>query len=278
MGIAETVPGVSGSTLALVMRIYSDFISFLYQVSDFLKELISLLIFRSNYEKLKIVFKKINFVFGFFLFLGMAVAILIFSNLITHLLENYREFVLAFFFGLVLASVSVPWERIKEKTSKEVLLFFVSFVLVFLLLSLTPHSIEGTPSPFYFFLSGSIAICAMVLPGISGSFVFLMLGVYEFIMNYLSNLTRLDVNTNELLSLLALFLGIIFGFSIFVRVLKHALAKHASIIFAILTGIILASLRVLWPYYEVVSLVDVIALSSVAVVGFGTVFFLKKLG
>ena len=250
MGIAEIVPGVSASTLALVMKIYFDFISFLYQISNFLKEALLFLIFKSNLEKLKSVFKEIDLKFGVFLFLGMLLAIVSFSNLMSYLLDNYREYVLAFFFGLVLASVSVPWREIKEKNFREVMLVIISFVIFFLLLSLKPYEMMQAPSPFYFFFGGSIAICAMVLPGISGSFVFLMLGLYEFIVNYISNFARFVFDTSEVLSILGVFLGIVFGFSIFVRILKNALQNHSSVIFAVLTGIILASLRVLWPYAE----------------------------
>ena len=278
MGIAEIVPGVSASTLALVMKIYFDFISFLYQISNFLKEALLFLIFKSNLEKLKSVFKEIDLKFGVFLFLGMLLAIVSFSNLMSYLLHNYREYVLAFFFGLVLASVSVPWKEIKEKGFKEVMLVIISFVIFFLLLSLRPYEMMQAPSPFYFFFGGAIAICAMVLPGVSGSFVFLMLGLYEFIVNYISNFSRFVFEPSEVLSILGVFLGIVFGFSIFVRILKNALQNHSSVIFAVLTGIILASLRVLWPYSEASILSEILSLSLVVLLGFGVVSFLKKLG
>lgn len=278
MGIAEVVPGVSGSTLALVMKIYFDFISFLYQVSNFFKEIILFLTFKSNLKKVKEVFKEIDFVFGIFLFLGMFLAILSFSNLMSYLLLDYREFVLAFFFGLVLASVSIPWGQIKQKGFREFSLVSISFLIFFFVLSLNPISMAEAPHPLYFFLGGSIAICAMVLPGISGSFVFLMLGLYEFIVNHISNLTRLEIASNEVLNLFSLFLGIVFGFSIFVRILRHGLKNHSAIIFAILTGIILASLKVLWPYTQELLFTEILLLSFVALVGFGVVSFLKKLG
>ena len=278
MGIAEVVPGVSGSTLALVMKIYYDFISFLYQISNFFKEIVLFLTFRSNLKKVKEIFKEINLTFGIFLFLGMFLAILSFSNLMSYLLLDYREFVLAFFFGLVLASVSIPWCQIEKKSFREFSLVIATFVIFFFVLSLNPLSITQVPHPLYFFLGGSVAICAMVLPGISGSFVFLMLGLYEFIVNHISNLTRLEINSSEVLNLFSLFLGIVFGFSIFVRILKYGLRNYSAIIFAILTGIILASLKVLWPFTLELVLVEILLLSFVALLGFGVVSFLKKLG
>jgi putative membrane protein len=278
MGISEVVPGVSGSTLALVMKVYFDFISLLYQISNFLKEIILFLIFKSNLKKVKKVFQKINFLFGFFLFFGMALAILTFSNVMNFLFLEYRAFVLAFFFGLVLASISVPWSQIKEKGLREVFWVVFTSIVFFLILSLNPLTMTEAPSPLYFFLGGSIAICAMVLPGISGSFIFLMLGLYEFIVNHISKLTKFEIASYEILNLIALFFGIVFGFSIFVRLLRHGLKNHSSIIYSILTGIIIASLRVLWPYYEVVLLGEILVLTFLAFVGFGVVFFLKKLG
>lgn len=277
MGISEIVPGVSGSTLALVMKIYFDFISLLYQVSNFFKEIFLFLIFKSTFKKILQVFKKIDFCFAIPLFVGMAMGILFFSNIMGYLLEEKREFVLAFFFGLVLASVSVPFSQLKEKTIKEISIIIFTFIIFFLILSIRPYSITEVPHPLYFFLGGSLAICAMVLPGVSGSFVFLMLGLYEFIVNHIRNLTKLEFINSEIVNLVFLFFGILFGFSIFVRILKYGLQNHAPLIFSILTGIILASLRILWPYYEVTLVSEVASLSLTALVGFGVVFFLRKL-
>lgn len=278
MGITEVVPGVSASTLALVMKIYFNFINFLYQVSNFFKEIILFLIFKSSFKKLKEVFKEIDLTFGLPLFLGMLMAILTFSNIMSFLFEEHRSFVLAFFFGLVLASVSVPWASIEKKTFREYALLVLTFLFVFLALSLDPLAIEQAPSPLYFFIGGAVAICAMVLPGISGSFVFLMLGLYEFIVNYIRNFTRLEFESSEVISIVAVFFGIVLGFSLFVRLLRHALENHSSTILAVLTGIILASLRVLWPYHGVDLVFDFVVLTLIAGVGFGVVFFLKKLG
>jgi putative membrane protein len=272
MGIAEIVPGVSGSTLALVMKIYFQFISLLFEVSNLFKEILLLFIFKSNFQKISKVFKKIDLTFAFFLFGGMVLAILLFSNIMSYLLEERKEFVLAFFFGLVFASVFVPWAEIKKKTIKEILIVLFTFVLFFFLLSLKPYVLTETPHPIYFFFSGAVAICAMVLPGVSGSFIFLMLGVYEFIVNYIRNLTRLEIINSEILNLIFVFFGIVFGFSIFVRILKHGLKNHSPIIFSILTGIILASLRVLW-----VDFTQTLLLPLTSAVGFGVVFFLRKL-
>jgi putative membrane protein len=276
MGISEVIPGVSGSTLALVMGIYKKFISFLYQISNVVKEIVKLLIFKSNFEKLKLVLKKVNIKFGIFLFLGMGLAIASLSNVLGYLLEEYREYVLAFFFGLVLASVMVPWGAIEKKTYKEILIVVVSLVIFLFVLSINPYTMTQVPHPLYFFFGGAVAICAMVLPGVSGSFVFLMLGIYEFIVQHIRNFTRLESTTSEIVNLVFLAFGILFGFTIFVRILRYGLKNHSSKIFAILTGIILASTKVLWPYNGTTDMRKILALSFVAMIGFLIVLILRK--
>jgi putative membrane protein len=274
MGIAEIVPGVSGSTLALIVGIYRDFISLLYQISNVVKEFVSLLLFKSDFQKFTKVFKKINFRFAIILFLGMLSAILLFSNVIDYLLIEHRNYVMAFFFGLVLASITIPWGEIKKKTGKEISIVIVTTILFFLILSIRPQVFAEAPHPLYFFLGGALGICAMVLPGVSGSFIFLMLGLYEYIVTFISNLTKLEVSYSEIIRLVSLALGIFFGFTIFVRVLKYGLKKHSSIIFAFLTGLMIASLRVLWPFDNSE---NIFYITAIFMVGFVLVIFLKKI-
>lgn len=275
MGIAEIIPGVSGSTIALIVGVYQDFISLLHQLSDFVKEILKLLFFRSSIEKCVKTFKEINFRFASLLFLGMLIAIALFSNIVTFLLENYEPYVMAFFFGLVIASITIPWNEIKEKTFKEFSITLITAVVIFLLLSLNPLEFEYAPSAWYFLLGGALGICAMVLPGVSGSFIFLMIGIYEYIIPFVSNVTRFNFDSSELTKLLALIVGMFFGFIFFVRLLKFGLVSHSGKIFAFLTGLMIASLRVLWPF-ELGSLNDVPYLALTALFAFVLVICLKR--
>ncbi len=277
MGAAEIIPGVSGSTLALVMGIYKRFIDFLYQISNFLKEIVLFLLFKSSFKNVVKRVKEMDITFGAILYFGRFLSLLALSNVMNFLLTERREYILAFFFGLVLSSIAVPWGEIKRKGFKEVLLICVTAVVFFFLFSLRPHEFTSLPHPLFFFIGGAIAICAMVLPGISGSLIFLMLGLYEFIVNHVSKLTQLKIEGIEILNLLLVSAGIIFGFSIFVRFLKKGLENYPSVIFTIITGIIIASLRVLWPYSGVTELNEYLILTFLASVGFGMVFFLRKL-
>ncbi len=248
MGIAEIIPGVSGSTIALIVGIYKDFISLLHQISDLVKEIFKLLFFKSSIKECVKTFKKINFRFAFLLFFGMLIAIALLSNVVSYLLGYHELYVMAFFFGLVLASITIPWGEIKEKTTKEFLIAGITAIIIFFALSLNPLEFEYAPSAWYFLLAGALGICAMVLPGVSGSFIFLMVGVYEYIIPFLSNMTRLNFDSSELIKLLGLIVGMFCGFVFFVRALKHALVNHSEKIFAFLTGLMIASLRVLWPF------------------------------
>lgn len=274
MGIAEIIPGVSGSTLALILGIYKSFINLLYQVSNVVKEFLSLLMFKSSFQKFWNVVKEIDFKFAILLFLGMVAAIATFSNIVSLLFEDYTEYVYGFFFGLILASITIPWNEIKEKTSREVMIVLITTIVFFFVLSLRPQVFSEVPSPIYFFFGGALGICAMVLPGVSGSFIFLLLGLYGFIVDFISKLTKLTISINEIYSLVALALGIFFGFTVFVRILKYGLKNHSSKIFAFLTGLMIASLRVLWPFEDFDNLLYI---AIVMVFGFLLVVFLRKL-
>lgn len=250
MGIAEIIPGVSGSTLALVMGIYDNFIEFLSEVSDFLKSIIKFVLRKEDFSTLKANFKKINLRFGIFLLVGMALSLALFSHVITVLLESYPQYVFSFFFGLVLASISIPWTEMKTKGAKQLVLLVVTFVIFFIILGLKPATVVN-PSPIFLFFAGAAAICAMVLPGISGSFIFLLLGVYDYIISLLRDFTKLSIDSTKLIALTAVALGIVVGFSVFVKFLKAGLKKYPSEIMAFLVGIMLASLRVLWPFMSI---------------------------
>lgn len=247
MGIAEVIPGVSGSTLALIMGIYDDFINFLHQISDLIKEVIRFIIRRSSLRDLKISFLNIDWKFGIFLLLGMAISLALFSHIISYLLETQTPYVYAFFFGLVIASIAIPFSAMKERSLFNFSIIFATFAIFFTILGMDPID-SPESNPIFLFIAGALAICAMVLPGVSGSFIFLLLGVYDYVIGLIKNLTKLTISTNELVNLFAVGLGIVFGFSLFVRLLKIGLQNRPSEIMAFLIGLMLASLRALWPF------------------------------
>lgn len=251
MGLAEILPGVSGSTFALIMGIYDDFINLLHSISDVVKEILKFVGRRSSIANVKDKIKEIDFVFGGFLVFGMLISIAVLSNVIEHLLESYPREVSAFFFGLVLASVSIPFKEMKERKSKQVLIAAVVFLSTFIVLGLKPANFTDTPPAYLFLLGGIVGVSGLILPGISGSFILLLLGLYEHVISIVKGITRLEIKSEEVVSLGLFLLGLAIGFIGFVRVLKVGLTRYPSELMAALIGLMLGSLRVLWPLFEV---------------------------
>lgn len=248
MGIVEVIPGVSASTLALIMGIYDKFIDFLHEISDFMKTFVSMFLGRKSFSDVKTSFKEMNFGFGAFLLTGMAVGIGAFSHVMSYLLENEPVYTFAFFFGLILASIRVPFLQMSKITPKVWVTFIATSILFFVFLGLNPATNATNPSLFKIFISGFFAICAMVLPGVSGSFVLLLFGMYDFVIELIKNFTKFNVGTHEILSLAVLGLGVVLGFALFVRVIKMALSKFPEYLMSFLAGLMVASLRVLYPF------------------------------
>jgi len=251
MGLAEIVPGVSGSTLALVMGIYDDFINLLHSVSEFIKTLLQRLIGRSGNSSLKKSFNDINFEFGFLLLLGMLVSIGVFSNIISNLLEEHPQYIYAVFFGLILASISIPYKEIKEKSSRIYFLIVISTIVSFFLLGLKPLEANENPSFILLFFGGVVGITGLILPGVSGSFILLMLGIYEYVVDQVKDLTKLEFDGNDVGRLAIFASGLLFGFMFFVRVVKYFYTRFPDYLLSILIGVMIGSLRVIYPFFEV---------------------------
>lgn len=248
MGIVETIPGVSGSTLALIMGIYDRFIGVLHDVSNVFKEITKFIIGKSSTKSIITKIKNIDLKFAFYLFTGMSLGIGVFSHVMTFLMDHHPNYTFAFFFGLVLASVRVPYSQIKDKDTKAFILIGVSFIVSFYLLGFKPQTVTTNPSYLLLFFGGALAICSMILPGISGSFVLLLLGLYDYVLLAVKDLTFLNGTPAQLVNLIILGAGVTLGFGFFVRLLKKGLDTNRSEIMAILIGLMIASLRTLWPF------------------------------
>ena len=279
MGAADVVPGVSGGTIAFVVGIYDELIDSIKSIGkDSLK-----LLFTGKFLSF---WKAINGNFLFFLLAGIAISIFSLAKLITLLLTDYPVLVWAFFFGLVLASTWFVGKDIKERNWKIILGFIIGAAVAYYVTVATPVS---TPTNLFFiFFCGMIAICAMILPGISGSFILLLLGKYFFIME--------AVNTLNLQVLLTFAAGAFIGITSFSRLLSYALKHFRNMTLAVLTGFMLGSLNKVWPWKKVVEtytdshgvvkpLVEVNIFPDcyifetilLALVGFFIVYFLEKL-
>ncbi|GAP05386.1 predicted membrane protein [Anaerolinea thermolimosa] len=233
MGAADVVPGVSGGTIALLSGIYDELLEAIHAVDGkFVKRLLS---FRWR-EALG------AFPWKFLLALaaGIGLAVFTLGRVLHALLDTHPERVWAFFFGLVAASAVVVVRRVRRLTLAGLAGMVLSAVGAYLLLGLAP---ARTPDePWFFFVSGSLAVCAMILPGISGALVLVLLGKYEPV---LRAVLHLDFSTLGLVAL-----GGMMGLLSFARLLRWLLWRFHDVTVACLAGFMLGSLRKIWPWKE----------------------------
>lgn len=231
MGSADLVPGVSGGTIAFITGIYDELISTIAGLGiDTLKDL-----FKGG---LKLVWTKYNLSFLAVLGLGLISAVIILSGSIHWLQIEYPTELRAFFFGLVLASAPILSREVKSNTVRKYLTILLGVLIAVTITSLPP-AVQSN-SPVFLTISGAIAICAMLLPGISGSFILLILGAYTPVITALSNFDILRIG--------AFAGGALIGLLTFSRVLSRILKNHHSTTIALLTGFLLGSLHVIWPW------------------------------
>lgn len=239
MGAADVVPGVSGGTIAFITGIYDELINSIKSINA-----ASLKMFFTG--KWGEFWKMINGKFLLFLLAGIGISVFSLAKIITWLLVVYPVLVWSFFFGLVLASTWFVGKDVKERNWKTGLGFLFGAALAFYITVATPAE---TPSHFLFiFLCGAIAICAMILPGISGSFILVLLGKYFFIMEAVKTLD---------LKVIAIFgIGACVGITSFSRLLSYALSHMRNITLAVLSGFMLGSLNKVWPWKETIEGVE----------------------
>ncbi len=236
MGSADVVPGVSGGTMAFILGIYAELIFSIRAVGrkEFWDALIHL--------RLREALWAINFPFLLALGTGIILAFLSLAKGLEWLLIHKPVYIWSFFFGLVLASVITVARRIKRWTIVLLAALVISAVGAYFLVGAVPAQTPNTP--LYIFLSGALASTAMILPGISGAFILVLLGKYQFALS--------AVNNRDLVSLLILAAGAGVGLVTFAQVLGWLFRKHHDLTVAILTGFMLGSLRKLWPWKVVV--------------------------
>jgi putative membrane protein len=236
MGAADIVPGVSGGTVAFLMGIYEELIQSIKTMSGH-----TLRLFMQG--KVKEAWKTIPFKFILPLGLGLVSAILMLSKVFAHLLQAYPQFLWAFFFGLVLASIWVVSKRLVTWDIHDYAAAFITAILAYFIVGAVP--IETPKTYLALFLSGAIAICAMILPGISGSFLLVIMGKYEQVLS--------AVNNREIVPIVVFMLGAVVGLSLFSRVLSWLFHRHHDIVVATLIGFMIGSLRKVWPWKEVIA-------------------------
>jgi len=232
MGSADSVPGVSGGTIAFVLGIYGDLLNAIKSINrQSLRLALGL--------KFKALFDYIPWQFIITLGLGIVTAVLSLARAVDWAMEHQQTYLFAFFMGLVIASGVAIIPRVKRWNLVNVVMLVLGISLAYIIVGLVPQD-NMVHDPLTLFLSGMVAITAMILPGISGSSVLLILGQYRFALN--------AVKTFDLVSLAALALGCLVGIMLFSRVLSWVLKRYESATIALLVGFVFGSLRAVWPW------------------------------
>ena len=235
MGIANVIPGVSGGTIALVGGVYADIFSSLKQID---KHFIRLLLRLQWFD----AFKHVNGGFLSMLFFGVAVGIIALANILSGLLCAYPMQVNALFFGLILASVYTVVKRVDERSVLTFLLFVVGIAVAMGIGFLPP--MKGGNGFVYMALCGLVAACSMVLPGLSGSYILLLMGSYATVVNAVSDM--------EFSILMPLALGAGLGLLALTRLIALLIERAKSETLALMAGFVFGSLYVIWPWKETV--------------------------
>lgn len=235
MGAADVVPGVSGGTIAFISGIYDELLRSIASVPEALMQLVR--------GRIKAAWQTANATFLLVLLAGILTSILSLARLITYLLAHHPVPVWSFFFGLILVSVYLVGRDIGRWSWSRCLSFLLGLAFAYWITVAAP--IQWGSDPLTLFFAGAIAICAMILPGISGSFILLLLGLYATVLGAVKSLD---------LAVLAVFAaGCLVGLLSFARLLSWMLLHWRDLTLAFLTGLMLGSLNKVWPWKETIS-------------------------
>lgn len=236
MGAADVVPGVSGGTIAFISGVYEELIATLNSINlNSLKTL--------KLQGVSATWKKINGNFLLALFVGILLSILTLSKLVAWLLLEEPVLLWAFFFGLVLASIIFVLKKINQWNSAVFLGLILGGVFAYQLTQL--NALGNSDSNWYLFLSGAIAICAMILPGISGAFILVILGSYANVLQAL--------NDKDIAKITIFMTGALIGILSFSRLLKWLFKRFKNMTLAVLTGFMIGALSKIWPWKKTLS-------------------------
>ncbi|WP_411031515.1 DUF368 domain-containing protein [Spongiimicrobium sp. 3-5] len=234
MGAADVVPGVSGGTIAFISGIYEELITSINNINlSLLKTL--------RRDGFKVFWSQLNGNFLLALFLGIFISLFSLATLVSWLLENEPILLWSFFFGLVLASILLVGNAIEKWNLASLVAFTLGALIAYYITILPPT--ENTASLPFLFLSGALAVCAMILPGISGAFILVLLGSYKTILD--------AVHQRDLQVVATVAIGAIFGLLSFAKLLKWMFNHYKNLTLAMLTGFILGSLNKIWPWKKV---------------------------
>jgi putative membrane protein len=235
MGTADLVPGVSGGTIALVLGIYERLVTSIREGSSALGSLL-----KGDLKAFRRHFFTVEWAFLLPLLGGILMAVIALSSFLEHQLEERPTALAALFLGLVLGSVVIAWRLVRRREQVHYLIAAVVGIALFVALGLGEAGAASDPGALVFFAAGALAICAMILPGISGSLILVLIGMYSAVLA--------AVNDREFATIAIFAAGAIVGLALFSQILHWALSRFHDLVLAGLVGLMAGSLRILWPW------------------------------
>ena len=265
MGAADSIPGVSGGTIALITGIYTQLIEAINNIQfKFLKPLLK----RDYSGFLSQLSEEIEFEFFIPLILGIGVGFLTLAKIITYCLDIHTALTYSLFLGLIIASAAVLFKKLNKINVKEFLFVLLGFILTYIFVSLNP--ISTNHSLLIIFFSGLIAICAMILPGISGSFILVLLGQYKYMLTALHEF--------HLSEIIIFIIGALIGILSFSKIINFFLKNYEEITMSFLIGVMIGSLKV--PSMEIIksinlNLTNISSYIIISIIGFALILILE---
>ncbi len=238
MGIAEVIPGVSGGTIAFITGIYKTLIDSIKAVDKEFLTAVTKFRFREAWAL-------INGPFLLWLIIGMATGVIVGVFGVSYVLEAYPEILWSLFFGLILASVPYMLSKLERRSLSSIVLLIVGALIAYGITTIPPS--EGSTSLVYLFFGGVIAISALVLPGISGSFILLLMGLYTTVIPTIKSFLE-SQQLDDFIMLAVFGMGCITGLLVFSRIVSAAFEKYHDATLALLSGFMLGSLNKIWPW------------------------------
>lgn len=265
MGIADAIPGVSGGTIALLLGIYEELISTISSLN------VNLLIDLKQ-NGFKSFWKKLNGNFLVILITGIGISLIFFIKISSKLLNDYPMFIWSFFLGLIIATVYVIFKLIKTWDYINIISAFATIILSSILSSISLNSSDEI-SLIYILVCGIIASSAMILPGISGSLILVIMGVYKVLIDSVNNLETSIIFT--------FIIGAITGLISFSKILSWLFNNYKDLTYSIMLGLVIGSIGKVWPWKqnEIVQLanLDMIISLILVIIGFFMIFIIEKL-
>ncbi len=264
MGSADIIPGVSGGTIALITGIYERLVHSISKIKfGFLRPLLNNGDLKRAFKALK---EEVDFELFIPLLLGIGLAVFTLSHIISYMITYYVTYTYAFFSGLILASAYVVYTKIDGFSVKNSIFTLMGFVFAFLFVGLNP--IQTNHTLIVLFFSGFIAICAMILPGISGAFMLLLLNQYEYMLGVLNRMAIIEIIT--------FISGAVIGILSFSRLLDYLLRNHEAVTMSFLVGLMIGTLRLPYNKIKIFSMESIFISLLLVIIAFIIVSVLEK--